>query len=76
MRAEPIPAGAIGHIGMVAMLRRVEPEALAKMVLLRQPAGFVTCPVHACGGALAVPCITCFSLISHGDRPCTSSRAT
>lgn len=42
MTTVPIPENAIGHIGMVATLKRVKETELGKLVVLREPAGFVT----------------------------------
>ena len=37
-----IPVSAIGRVGMVAMLRRVAPESVGRLVAVRLPVGFVS----------------------------------
>lgn len=38
----PVPAKAIGHVGMVALLKRVKESETGRVVVLREPAGWVT----------------------------------
>jgi len=38
----PIPENSIGRVGMVAVLKRVGESDIGKLVVLREPAGFVT----------------------------------
>ncbi|WP_283744275.1 hypothetical protein [Sideroxydans sp. CL21] len=42
MNATTIPENAVGHVGMVAALKRVNEADVGKLVALREPVGFVT----------------------------------
>lgn len=66
----PVPVGAVGRVGLVALLRRVRPEAQGRLVLVQRPIGPDTSLSNTATPVFAWQVLVLGEPVDIGGKPC------